>query len=101
MSTASREPVETSRWLDDWDIWRCPECRGRLAPSWEPALECAGCGAHYRIDDGILVVKDKTADNNGVAQDFYDSPLWPKFRFWEKFTWFCNGGERARAERTC
>ncbi len=48
----------------------------------------------YRIEDGILVVKDRTADNNGVAQDFYDSPLWPKFRFWEKFTWFCNGGER-------
>jgi ubiquinone/menaquinone biosynthesis C-methylase UbiE len=20
--------------------------------------------------------------------------LWPKFRFWEKFTWLCNGGER-------
>jgi ubiquinone/menaquinone biosynthesis C-methylase UbiE len=94
MSTVSREQAETSRWLEDWDVWRCPTCRGRLAPSWEPALECAGCGGHYRIDDGILVIKDKTADNNGVAQDFYDSPLWPKFRFWEKFTWFCNGGER-------
>ena len=94
MSTASQAQVETSRWLEDWDIWRCPTCRGRLAPSWEPALECAGCGAHYRIDDGVLVIKDKTADNNGVAQDFYDSPLWPKFRLWEKFTWFCNGGER-------
>jgi ubiquinone/menaquinone biosynthesis C-methylase UbiE len=94
MSTASRSRVETSRWLEDWDIWRCPTCRVRLAPSWEPALECSGCGAHFRIDNGILVIKDKTADNNGVAQDFYDSPLWPKFRFWEKFTWFCNGGER-------
>ncbi len=94
MSTVSREPAETSRWLEDWDVWRCPTCRGRLAPSWEPALECAECGGHHRIDDGILVIKDKTADNNGVAQDFYDSPLWPKFRFWEKFTWFCNGGER-------
>jgi ubiquinone/menaquinone biosynthesis C-methylase UbiE len=57
-------------------------------------MECLGCGAGYRIDDGILVIKDRTADNNAVAQDFYDSPLWPKFRFWEKFTWFCNGGER-------
>jgi ubiquinone/menaquinone biosynthesis C-methylase UbiE len=94
MSTASQSQVETSRWLEDWDIWRCPTCRRRLAPSWEPALECSGCDAHYRIDDRILVIKDKTADNNGVAQDFYDSPLWPKFRFWEKFTWFCNGGER-------
>jgi ubiquinone/menaquinone biosynthesis C-methylase UbiE len=94
MSTASRAQVETSRWLEDWDIWRCPTCRGRLAPSSQPALGCAGCGAPYRIDDGILIIKDRTADNNGVAQEFYDSLLWPKFRFWEKFTWFCNGGER-------
>jgi ubiquinone/menaquinone biosynthesis C-methylase UbiE len=95
MSTASREKVETSGWFGGWDIWRCPDCRGVLAPSPSaPAMECAECGAGCRIDDGILIVKDKTADNNGVAQDFYDSPLWPKFRFWEKFTWFCNGGER-------
>ncbi len=95
MSTASQEQVETSRWDGGWDIWRCPECRGALAPSPSgPVMECLGCGAGYRIDDGILVIKDRTADNNAVAQDFYDSPLWPKFRFWEKFTWFCNGGER-------
>ncbi len=96
MSTASREQVETSRRAGDWDIWRCPNCRGVLAPpaSPGPAMECSGCGASHRIEDEILIVKDRTADNNGVAQDFYDSPLWPKFRFWEKFTWFCNGGER-------
>ena len=39
-------------------------------------------------------MKDQTTENNQVAQEFYDSPLWPKFRFWEWFTWFCNGGER-------
>ena len=95
MSTASREQVETSRWREDWDIWRCPDVPGaaRRRPGSRPS-NAAECGADYRIDDGILVVKDRTADNNGVAQDFYDSPLWPKFRFWEKFTWFCNGGER-------
>jgi ubiquinone/menaquinone biosynthesis C-methylase UbiE len=41
-----------------------------------------------------LIVKDQVLDNNRVAQVFYDSPLWPKFRFWEWFTWLCNGGER-------
>jgi ubiquinone/menaquinone biosynthesis C-methylase UbiE len=46
------------------------------------------------IEDGILIAKPQTTKNNQVAQEFYDSPLWPKFRFWEKFTWFCNGGER-------
>jgi ubiquinone/menaquinone biosynthesis C-methylase UbiE len=94
MSTASREQVEASRWLEDWGIWRCPACRGHMSTSGEAALGCADCGDSYRIDDGILVIKDRTEDNNGVAQAFYDSPLWPKFRFWEKFTWVCNGGER-------
>jgi ubiquinone/menaquinone biosynthesis C-methylase UbiE len=95
MSTVSRERVETSRWADGWDIWRCPNCRGALAPRASgPGMDCLDCGAGYAIEDGILIIKDRTADNNGIAQDFYDSPLWPKFRFWEKFTWFCNGGER-------
>jgi ubiquinone/menaquinone biosynthesis C-methylase UbiE len=57
-------------------------------------MVCPGCGASHRIEDEILNVKDWTTDNNRIAQGFYDSPLWPKFRFWEKFTWFCNGGER-------
>src|SRR5262249_32029531 len=46
------------------------------------------------IRDGVLVVKDQLTDNNKVVQDFYNSPLWPKFRFWEWFTFLCNGGER-------
>jgi ubiquinone/menaquinone biosynthesis C-methylase UbiE len=36
--------------------------------------------------------------NNRVAADFYNGPLWPRFRFWEWFTFLCNGGER-RARR--
>jgi ubiquinone/menaquinone biosynthesis C-methylase UbiE len=55
---------------------------------------CEGCSRRLPIEEDILIVKEQTSDNNGVAQGFYDSPLWPKFRFWEKFTWFCNGGER-------
>jgi ubiquinone/menaquinone biosynthesis C-methylase UbiE len=46
------------------------------------------------IEDGILIAKSQTTCNNEVAQQFYDSPLWPRFRFWEYFTWVCNGGER-------
>ena len=34
-----------------------------------------------------------------MAQEFYDSALWPKFRFWEKVTWMCNGGEHGHATR--
>jgi len=57
-------------------------------------IECAACGTSYRVEDNILILKDQTSKNNLVAREFYDSPLWPKFRFWERFTWFFNGGER-------
>ncbi len=95
MSTAAHESCSTSHWKAAWDIWRCLNCRGCLqSDAAGAALVCSACAARYPIDDDILVVKDKTSDNNQVAQQFYDSPLWPKFRFWEKLTWVCNGGER-------
>ncbi|MGP0065175.1 MAG: methyltransferase domain-containing protein [Isosphaeraceae bacterium] len=91
----SHERVATSHWETDWDVWRCPKCRGSLRydPSAD-AMACTGCEARLPIEDEILLANERTTDNNHVAQEFYDSPLWPKFRFWEKFTWFCNGGER-------
>ena len=95
MSTASQEYVASSRWEMDCDTWRCLKCQGSLYhdPS-GPALVCSGCAARLSIENDILIAKDQTTENNQVAQAFYDSPLWPKFRFWEWFTWVCNGGER-------
>jgi SAM-dependent methyltransferase len=76
-------------------LFRCPHCRGALgAHASEPALICQGCGFQPRIDDEVLVLKSTSESNNLIAQTFYDSPLWPRFRFWEYVTWFCNGGER-------
>jgi len=95
MSIISPQQATTSHWQTDWDIWRCLNCQGAL--QFDPAtsaLQCARCAARLAIDNDILIVKDQTSDNNQVAQRFYDSPLWPKFRFWEWFTWVCNGGER-------
>ena len=94
MSTASREPAETSRWLDDWDVCAARRAGGGSRPSGAGPRMRRVRRAHYRIDDGHPRRQGQDGDNNGVAQDFYDSPLWPRFRFWEKFTWFCNGGER-------
>jgi ubiquinone/menaquinone biosynthesis C-methylase UbiE/uncharacterized protein YbaR (Trm112 family) len=103
-SAATGNAAQFSIWKSEpwWDIWRCPKCQGALkcadhesaAGNCSPAIECPACGSTYRVEDGILILKDETSANNRVAQDFYDSPLWPKFRFWERFTWFCNGGER-------
>jgi ubiquinone/menaquinone biosynthesis C-methylase UbiE len=55
--------------------------------------------ARLSIENEILIVKDRTSANNEVAQGFYDSPLWPKFRFWERLTWVMNGGERRARNR--
>jgi ubiquinone/menaquinone biosynthesis C-methylase UbiE/uncharacterized protein YbaR (Trm112 family) len=93
MSTATSPLASQSSWTDQLEPFRCPACKGSLIPS-NQSLRCEGCGESYPIRDGILIVKDRIDANNQVAQEFYDSPLWPKFRFWEKFTWICNGGER-------
>jgi ubiquinone/menaquinone biosynthesis C-methylase UbiE len=42
----------------------------------------------------MLIVKDEPAADNRIARDFYNSPSWPKFRFWEWFFFVCNGGEK-------
>jgi ubiquinone/menaquinone biosynthesis C-methylase UbiE len=108
MSTASQKPVaDLSSKIDavseHWKAtsgWQCPQCRNQLRPeAAPPALICISCGINLPIDNDILIVKDQTSDNNQVAQGFYDSPLWPKFRFWEWFTWLCNGGERRARNR--
>jgi LSD1 subclass zinc finger protein len=105
MSTASPEKtIDTDPEFDVLDEkthwkckgpWQCPSCRSPLRYEDSPAgLRCTACATALAIENDILIVKDQTSDNNQVAQRFYDSPLWPKFRFWEWFTWVCNGGER-------
>jgi ubiquinone/menaquinone biosynthesis C-methylase UbiE/uncharacterized protein YbaR (Trm112 family) len=80
-------------WTAEPGFLRCVACRGELAGA-EGGLVCDTCRAEYPVRDGVLVVKDEPTDDNRIARDFYNSPLWPKFRFWEKFFWVCNGGER-------
>jgi ubiquinone/menaquinone biosynthesis C-methylase UbiE len=97
MATADRS---TTDWASDPDLWRCTSCGGPLHPSPEaPGLACDSCGRSYPIRDGILVTKAEVSDNNRVASDFYNSELWPKFRFWEWFTFICNGGEKRSRDK--
>ncbi len=89
----------TGRW-DDTDIWHCPACQIALRyDASTPAMACERCRSRLPIENDILIVKSQTSENNEVAQDFYDSPLWPKFRFWEWLTWISNGGERRARNR--
>ena len=92
----------TADWTRHPDLLRCVACgNGTPEPGPDPGapLVCDQCGAAYPILDGVLVVNDHVLDNNKVAVDFYNSPLWPKFRFWEWMTFALNGGERRSRDK--
>jgi len=82
------------------EVWRCVACGAdaRMAEGGD-ALRCPSCGASYPVEDGVIVVRGEVDANNEVARAFYDGPLWPKFRFWEWYTFLCNGGERRSRDK--
>ena len=88
-------PNTTTDWTEEWDMLRCVECEGTPGPSDDGrALVCAACGRVYPIQDGVLVVKETHEADNRIAADFYNSKLWPRFRFWEWAFFILHGGER-------
>jgi ubiquinone/menaquinone biosynthesis C-methylase UbiE len=95
--TIPQLPPSPEDWGPDLDRLRCVACDGDLAPTPSSSgsdFVCARCRCSYPVRDGVLIVKDEPEADNRIVRDFYNSPLWPKFRFWEKFFWVCNGGER-------
>jgi SAM-dependent methyltransferase len=86
-------PLAATDWAAELDRLRCTACAGSLVGG-DAGLDCVECRAHYPIRDGMLIVKDEPAADNRIARDFYNSPSWPKFRFWEWFFFVCNGGEK-------
>ncbi|HEY2156094.1 MAG TPA: class I SAM-dependent methyltransferase [Isosphaeraceae bacterium] len=90
MATAmTRDAADVGR----GEFWRCVRCGGD-AEGHADAVDCPACGTSYPVRDGVVVVRNEVESNNEVARAFYDGPLWPKFRFWEWYTFLCNGGER-------
>lgn len=85
---------QTADWASDPNPLCCVDCEGTLVAVNHDGLVCSGCGRSYPIRDGVLIVKDQPTADNRIAADFYNSALWPKFRFWEWFFFVCNGGER-------
>ncbi len=77
----------------DLGLWRCVDCGGSLGES-NGVLVCTDCVRVYPIRNGVIIIKEEQTGNNEVVRNFYNGPLWPKFRFWEWFTFLCNGGER-------
>ncbi len=86
------------------ELWRCVSCgagiAGHIASHDDvESLECPACGHAYPVREGIVIARESTGSNNEIARDFYDGPLWPRFRFWEKFTWVNLGGERRARDK--
>lgn len=88
---------QTTTWRSN--LWRCLSCGGDVAEGPSAVLACRACGASYPIRDGVVVARDATSSNNEVARGFYDGPLWPRFRFWEWFTFINLGGERRARDK--
>src|SRR4051794_29788629 len=93
-------PKVANDWAAEVDSLRCVACDGQVVPTnqgegqgGESSLSCARCGRSYPIRDGVLVVNENPTDDNRIAADFYNSPLWPRFRFWEWSFFLVHGGE--------
>ncbi len=80
-------------WLAEAGLWKCVGCGSAMAES-ESGPRCVSCGREYARRDGVALVEGQLSGNNEVVRDFYDGPLWPRFRFWEWFTFASLGGER-------
>jgi ubiquinone/menaquinone biosynthesis C-methylase UbiE len=89
----------TGPWAADCELMQCPDCAGRLEPGEADGLRCQGCARAFGVRDGFLDMLRPLEGNNRVAADFYNGPLWPRFRFWEWFTFLCNGGERRSRQK--
>ncbi len=93
-------PPSAPSWTAEASIWRCVRCGGVPTEAADgSALACPSCGLAYPIRDGLIVARAEVAENNRVASDFYNSPEWPRFRFWEWFTFLCNGGEKRARDK--
>src|SRR5579859_5847054 len=74
---------------------RCLQCG--IALEGEP--RCERCGREYPEVDGILEAIGPLTGTNRISARFYDSPLWTKFRFWERVFLVCQGPGEARARK--
>jgi ubiquinone/menaquinone biosynthesis C-methylase UbiE len=90
------KPAPESKWQAAVNELRCIHCQGPLEYQSPRALVCAECSRKFAIEpDDILRVSGEFEGNNAIAAEYYNSTLWPKFRFWESVAYLPRGGERA------
>jgi ubiquinone/menaquinone biosynthesis C-methylase UbiE len=91
---AVNEAVTDSKWQAALPHLRCLICNGPLHHQSSNELICSACGRSFPIERGILRLNSTYEGNNAIAAEYYNSKLWPKFRFWEWVAHLPRGGER-------
>jgi SAM-dependent methyltransferase len=73
------------------ELGRCLACEAAM----EGSESCPCCGTTFPVESGILEAIGPLSGTNRIAAQFYDGPLWSRFRFWEQvFLWFQGVGVR-------
>jgi ubiquinone/menaquinone biosynthesis C-methylase UbiE len=94
MMSQVKELATDSKWQSTVEQLWCVDCHGPLQYESPEKLSCAACARDFRIERGILHLGTQYEGNNAIAADYYNSSLWPKFRFWEWLAYLPRGGER-------
>jgi ubiquinone/menaquinone biosynthesis C-methylase UbiE len=89
-----KEAVTESKWQSAVSHLRCVECQGPIQYESPQAVSCAECSRNFPIEHDVLRLNTQYQGNNAIAAEYYNSSLWPKFRFWEWVTYLPRGGER-------
>lgn len=89
-----QDPAVQSKWSSAVNQLRCIQCNGPVYYKSPQALSCAVCSLNFPIENDILRLNSQYEGNNAIAADYYNSTLWPKFRFWEWLAYLPRGGER-------
>lgn len=98
-SATEISPAKTEGWLAAAALLRCPKCSGQVTYESSELLTCSTCAARFAIVNDVLHLNSEYVGNNAIAAEYYNSRLWPKFRFWESMAYLPRGGERkARRE---
>ena len=90
----AEKPATDSKWESVVNHLRCIHCQGNVQLKSPQALKCSGCSREFPIENEVLRLNAALQGNNAIAAEYYNSSLWPKFRFWEWVAHLPRGGER-------
>jgi SAM-dependent methyltransferase len=88
------ETKAESKWQSAVALLRCIVCSGDVQYQSPQSLSCPACSRSFPIEHDVLHLGTQYHGNNAIAADYYNSSLWPKFRFWEWVAHLPRGGER-------